>query len=252
MGRVAIEMGKPYLYQQLALGNTVELLNSGNYQFLISQNTSYQHVKKIARPYKAFHVIRDPRDIVVSAYFSYKKTHAIRDWSQLRNLRDKLRAINMEEGLLEIMKFNATFFKYMSNWNFNDPNIYEIKFEGLTQQPALKLTEMFKHLGLLDDEKDGMNFFGAYNRLVNKIGQPALAWQQVKINTKAFDNILERLSFQNLAQGRSTGSENINSHYRKGESGDWQNHFTERHKDYFKTHFGSLLIELGYEKDLNW
>lgn len=39
---------------------------------------------------------------------------------------------------------------------------------------------------------------------------------------------------------------------RKGIVGDWRNHFTQDHKDYFKEVAGQVLIDLGYETDLNW
>jgi len=39
---------------------------------------------------------------------------------------------------------------------------------------------------------------------------------------------------------------------RKGIVGDWKNFFTDRHKQEFKKIAGSLLIELGYEKNYNW
>ncbi|MEB3219546.1 MAG: sulfotransferase domain-containing protein [Nostocales cyanobacterium 94392] len=38
----------------------------------------------------------------------------------------------------------------------------------------------------------------------------------------------------------------------KGSIGGWQNVFKENHKQEFKKVAGDLLIELGYEKDLNW
>jgi hypothetical protein len=40
--------------------------------------------------------------------------------------------------------------------------------------------------------------------------------------------------------------------FRRGKIGDWPNHFKPAHKQAFKTIAGSLLIELGYEKDLTW
>ncbi len=39
---------------------------------------------------------------------------------------------------------------------------------------------------------------------------------------------------------------------RKGIIGDWKNHFTNNHKQFFKETTGDLLITLGYEKDMNW
>lgn len=40
--------------------------------------------------------------------------------------------------------------------------------------------------------------------------------------------------------------------FRKGEAGNWREHFTAGHKAVFKQVAGQLLIQLGYETDLNW
>ena len=40
--------------------------------------------------------------------------------------------------------------------------------------------------------------------------------------------------------------------FRKGLSGNWQNHFTGGHRQLFKETTGDLLIRLGYEGDMNW
>ncbi|WP_088103459.1 sulfotransferase domain-containing protein [Halalkalibacter urbisdiaboli] len=40
--------------------------------------------------------------------------------------------------------------------------------------------------------------------------------------------------------------------FREGKTGSWRTTFTQYHKQSFKRHAGNFLIELGYEKDLNW
>jgi hypothetical protein len=41
--------------------------------------------------------------------------------------------------------------------------------------------------------------------------------------------------------------------FRKGNIGDWREHFTEEHKQRFKdSDTNNWLIKLGYEKDGNW
>lgn len=40
--------------------------------------------------------------------------------------------------------------------------------------------------------------------------------------------------------------------FRKGQAGDWRNHFTEAHKQAFKESTGDLLVRLGYEQDDDW
>ena len=44
----------------------------------------------------------------------------------------------------------------------------------------------------------------------------------------------------------------FNTFVRKGISGDWKNHFNEKHKAIFKHNAGELLIKLGYETNLDW
>lgn len=40
--------------------------------------------------------------------------------------------------------------------------------------------------------------------------------------------------------------------FREGKVGSWKKYFTPEHKQAFKQVAGQLLIDLGYEKDLNW
>lgn len=40
--------------------------------------------------------------------------------------------------------------------------------------------------------------------------------------------------------------------FRKGIIGDWKNYFTPEHIQLYKERYGNILIELGYETDMNW
>ncbi len=42
------------------------------------------------------------------------------------------------------------------------------------------------------------------------------------------------------------------STFRSGRSGGWRDHFTDEHRRAFKATAGRLLIDLGYESDLDW
>jgi hypothetical protein len=56
-----------------------------------------------------------------------------------------------------------------------------------------------------------------------------------------------------LVQKMEAGIEPKKSHtYRKGRIGGWRDCFSERHKEQMKSVAGDLLVELGYEEDLNW
>ncbi len=60
---------------------------------------------------------------------------------------------------------------------------------------------------------------------------------------------LERTRFARLSKGREPGAEDSRSFYRKGIAGDWRNVFTEDNRRVFKEVAGDLLSELGYERD---
>jgi hypothetical protein len=64
-------------------------------------------------------------------------------------------------------------------------------------------------------------------------------------------DMLRRSSFK-FTTGRDNGLEQSNSFYRKGIAGDWVNRFSEADKNVFKELAGDLLIDLGYEKNLDW
>lgn len=72
-------------------------------------------------------------------------------------------------------------------------------------------------------------------------------------NIAADNGLLERMAGTQLkAPVDLEESLSRNDTKRKGIVADWRNLFTQNHKDYFKEVAGQLLIDLGYEKDLNW
>jgi hypothetical protein len=71
-------------------------------------------------------------------------------------------------------------------------------------------------------------------------------------DSATIDSIVEAHRFENLSGGRSRGDDEDDSFFRKGVSGDWENHFTQDLKDRYKEEAGQALIELGYESDMTW
>jgi GT2 family glycosyltransferase len=74
---------------------------------------------------------------------------------------------------------------------------------------------------------------------------------EVEASPDVVERTIEANRFERMA-GRVQGDESSDSFFRKGVSGDWREVFTERDKRVFKGEAGELLIELGYEKDLDW
>lgn len=71
-------------------------------EFVVHLNSEY-HLCRDYRAYKIMHIIRDPRDMVVSAYYSHRNVHKI--WPRLIPQRALLRKISKEAGMLATWLF---------------------------------------------------------------------------------------------------------------------------------------------------
>ncbi len=202
--------------------------------------------------FRGIHVVRDPRDVAISAYFSHRNSHPTEYWPELVEYRELLQRLPKDEGILENFKFtaqlpidgwNCNLFDTMREWNYQTENVMEVRFEDLVRDPYQKFLEMFDFLGLLRfSEPPALGSMHDQERAKRQASMPA--WILLMI---VYQN-----RFAKLAGSRRRGEEDEGSHYRKGAPGDWRNHFTDRHKQYFKEHHNDLLVKLGYERDYDW
>lgn len=206
--------------------------------YICYANADAQYLQGI--DHLGFHVIRDPRDTVVSGYFSHRNSHPTIGWPELVGHRDRLQSLSKEEGLIAEIDFSATLptngiqlnhFEALASWPYRDKRVLELRFEDLTRHPQTHFERIFSFMGLFPNESVS--------------GPSALSLAQLK-------GILEEISFEKMSKGRQPGEENPASHYRKGQAGDWKNHFTQKVSDAFKAKHGSLLVRLGYELNDNW
>lgn len=172
--------------------------------------------------YKAFYIIRDPRDIIISNYFSIKYSHPVLNNYIVDNRKDLIQ-LSEHDGIMKLIVNTAKFItQIMHKWNAADNvNIKIFKFEDVFGPEQLAfLKDIFSHC-------------------------------RVSLPDADIQYLVDQYSFQKIS-GRRAGTEDQKHHYRKGVSGDWKNYFSEEHKQRFKLEAGDLLIGLGYEKNLNW
>ncbi len=241
-------------------GDLTDFLADQNADVFTFGNADYAYARCL-KPIKAFHVIRDPRDILISAYFSHLNSHPTGEWPELVEYRQRLKSITKEKGLMLELDFSQHVFEHISNWDYHRNDIMELKMEELIQDPYSKFLQIFEFLELLDCReytiKRRMGYWTSsrINRHSNKLGiskySPVLPIKR-KIPAHVLLGIAYDRRFSKISGGRKEGSEDTKSHYRKGQTGDWKNHFYPELKDIFKKRYSSLLIELGYEKDENW
>jgi hypothetical protein len=225
----------------------------GPNDFLIHLNATQGIAALLAgRPYRGFHVIRDPRDILVSSYFSDRYSHPVYR-KEFEQFRDQLNNVEFDEGLRLELDRRAAEFEALACWDYHNPDVLETRYEVLTVTPADEFARILTFLGIpsyaVGSTPLGDRAKLAINRGLHRLNVGGL---QVRgIPREFLDRVIARQAFQKLA-GRSKGQEDQKSHYRKGVAGDWINYLQGANKELFKQRWGQLLIDLGYEKDLDW
>lgn len=189
--------------------------------FLCYVNADRRYLEKLG-PLRGFHIVRDPRDIVVSAYYSHLYSHP--KYGNLARHRDGLRSVPKDEGLLLEMESRERQFARMLSWDYDRDDVLELHMEDVTSDPQRALPEILAFLELGYD-------------------------QGLDADTVAA--LVQSSDFSAIA-GRPRGVEDVTSHFRKGVAGDWMEHFTEDHIAYFKAHYNDLLLKLGYESSPDW
>lgn len=210
--------------------------------------------KLFKTPFIGVHVIRDPRDIIVSGYQYHLRTkeawcinsdfnvgayikypqvpscleHFSEDWKvnyikslNGRSYQDNLLTLSQKDGLLFEMNHHAEWtIKDMLAWNYDNPQILEIKFEDLMANFNNTWLAIFRFLKLLvnDDDRE---------KLLKII-------EKHDLNSKSIEEIsaLKHVTSKNTSR--------------------WRKYFEDIHKSVFIDKFNDALIRLKYEQNNYW
>ena len=167
------------------------------------------------RPFRGSHLIRDPRDLVVSGY----EYHLVTDeaWTRRPNpaygghgYQDYLRSLDEETGLLaEIEWFSQWTGAAMGTWDYDQPEFLELRYENAMADESGTFTRLFSWYGFDDTA--------------------------ASVGLEAVD----RLS---LKHGGA-----IPNHVRSGRPGEWQSRLGPVHLERLRELTGDLVGRLGYE-----
>lgn len=241
-------------YNPDLIGNDLaKFVTDNQVQFLADINANYRYAQQLSS-YRGFHVIRDPRDLFVSAYFSHLYSHPVENNPSLQDQRCKLQAVPIEEGLILEMAYSKQYIDDMLSWDYSIPNVLQLKMEDLTPNPYEQFLKIFRFLDLIvDDPYDQMQLFfiRAIRRSSRELGRPIKLYNR-KLSLKDLEDVINENAFSKKTGGREPGQEDVKNHFRKGIAGDWKNYFNEEHIQYVVDHFNPALLTLGYETDPNW
>jgi len=175
----------------------------------------HQDFKAMTKPsqYKAFFVMRDLKDYIISEYFSLRYSHSAYHPFIIEK-RKLYNEISVDEGIMDVINTEARLYaEVISNWvNSGDSNIFITKFEDMFGPDQ---NRHFKHL---------------------------MQHLDIQINDNKIDQLLEQYSFMKMSKGRKQGSEDIHSHYRSGEIGGWRKYLKESHLQKLNESTNNLMI----------
>ena len=212
---------------------------------------------------RTVNVVRDPRDIVVSGYFSHRNSHITHafgvTWHELIDHRKRLLELDIDDGLMEEIEFSSYFLDHMATWNYSQPEVLELKMEDLIDDKVRLWTQIFEHFGLLIPQRRMQEWVYTaavrWNLITNREKPRPLipirrALRRLPIGQLPRSYVpwaLDHFTFARMSRSdRRPGEVDEMNHYRKGVPGDWRSYFTERHLKAFRQRYGDLAERLGY------
>lgn len=189
------------------------------------QNHSRFRFSTLLGPHRGLHLIRDPRDVIISGVFYHERCTSElwlrqhRRMFQGRSYQQALVELQcLEEKLrFEMLHCSGATIRDMLAWDYANPDFYEAKYEDLIEDVELRrFRDIFAFLRLPEDRMDEL----------------------LRI---AFD--------KSLFSGRVAAS---TGHIRSGRPRQWQSYFTPRLHRQFLDLFGDALVRLGYEQNDQW
>ncbi len=161
---------------------------------------------------KVIYIVRDGRDVAVS-HWHY---HCPR---------------NFEVSFLKFLKLGiwpGPWHKHTESWLNHSESIdfLMVKYEDLLQNPTSQLKRMIEFLSIPLDEKKiqktvEFSSFNSLQTIESEKGHPGIKDENFKF-------------------------------FRKGTSGDWENHFGDEEKAFFKHYANPVLLRLGYIDTPDW
>lgn len=186
-------------------------------EILLSNHSAFQ--VDALRPCRGVHIMRDPRDMIVSGYHYHKWTHEAwvhRTDDEGRSYQEKLNSVDKTKGLfMEIDHFIFIYREILEAWDSDDEDVLEVAYEAL-----------------MSDKRDAL-----YGQIFTHIGLAGPA-HELAVS-------LMRLFEAKSRTGKSGDSQKF-AHIRSGASQQWRKELEPQHLAYIERELGAVLEKFGY------
>jgi hypothetical protein len=176
---------------------------------------SYQSYEEIVKPvkYKTLYVCRDPRDLIVSWYYSMKYSHGL--MGKVFKHRKNLQKMSEENGISYCIKHFQLKLSFIKDWflNCDDTNVIFLRLEDLVKNPV-----------------------GGFSHIFNECN--------IDISKKDLEQVMQNYTKEKMRERENRDKEM--SHYRNNGK-TWEELFTKEHLKLFNNLNGNIIDLLGYE-----
>jgi hypothetical protein len=189
-------------------------------------NATYKFVSE--HDLSGCHVIRNPLNLIVSAYYSHLETHPFDGgWPPLRRQRNLLKSVGKEEGMFLTLTFLERAdidsrwigpLLALRQWDYADRRFETLKMEEMVARPEFFLRPILSPL--------------------NKNGRVHLPADS-------------EMAFSNFSDGREPGDIDNSSHYRSGSEDSWKGELPSAIVRYIRTRFDDFM-ERFYPDSVTW
>jgi len=169
--------------------------------------------ESVAEPGRGFHLIRDPRDVLVSQYWSWKNSHE-NNTPEIMSLRAQLHELSVADGLAALLPHHRMLDQLTGRPIGSNPLVRVVRYEQLWEGGANAFADLFEFLGLALLEAE-------------------------------LAEIIRRNGFE-ARSGRKAGEEDTASHLRRGSPGGWHEVFTPELEAAFENAWPGEVERLGY------
>lgn len=199
---------------------------------------------------RVVHLVRDPRDVTVSAYFFFKRSTERAQGPFRASLTERdFDAAQKEEALIQLIDGGYSALSPAGFTRHRTPRqMLDAMAATLNEPRVFTLRYELQHT-------DGQ---GQYDRLIDWL-TAAAGGKAPKDRARLVTDAIDRGTFAHQTGGAMVEGVHTEApaasptgHLRKGIVGDWRNHFTPAVARAFNDSVGGLLIECGFESDRDW
>jgi len=212
LGKVFLQMALKYGWEYKSIPGSVNEMPNADVVFFLHSQVDYN---KLPEKFIGIHMVRDPRDIIISGYLYHKRT--IEEWCINENFQTEdpivYNALEEEDAIIfEMNHYGKWTIEDMLKWDFEKANCLELKFEDVMSNYDDEMMKIFKHC----------NF------------SPA----QIKMAKHFADKEdLNKMSKKDIEK---------HPHISSVKTKKWERYFTEKLQRYFDTHFSEVLKKYNY------